>query len=104
MDELREAIKKQGEQTLTRMDAHRATTSDEIHDLGLLAAPTRHPVKLAVEDPPAPYRIVFMDWKMPGMSGIEAGRAIKALPSPPARNASRAARSKANTRSPRRCR
>ena len=34
------------------------TTSDEIHDLGLLAAPTRHPVKLAVEDPPSPYRIV----------------------------------------------
>jgi PAS domain S-box-containing protein len=25
-----------------------------------------------------PYRIVFMDWKMPGMSGIEAARAIKA--------------------------
>ncbi len=38
----------------------------------------------AVRDAPAPYRIVFMDWKMPGMSGIEAGRAIKALPSPPA--------------------
>jgi two-component system sensor histidine kinase/response regulator len=26
----------------------------------------------------SPYRIVFMDWKMPGMSGIEAARAIKA--------------------------
>jgi CheY-like chemotaxis protein len=38
----------------------------------------------AVRDAPAPYRIVFMDWKMPGMSGIDAGRAIKALPSPPA--------------------
>jgi PAS domain S-box-containing protein len=24
-----------------------------------------------------PYRIVFMDWKMPGLSGIEAGREIK---------------------------
>jgi len=38
----------------------------------------------AVRDAPSPYRIVFMDWKMPGMSGIEAGCAIKALPSPPA--------------------
>src|SRR5262249_49417448 len=25
-----------------------------------------------------PYRIVFMDWKMPGVSGVEAARAIKA--------------------------
>ena len=38
----------------------------------------------AVRDASSPYRIVFMDWRMPGMSGIEAGRAIKALPSPPA--------------------
>lgn len=38
----------------------------------------------AVRDASSPYRIVFMDWKMPGMSGIEAGCAIKALPSPPA--------------------
>ncbi len=28
----------------------------------------------------SPYRIVFMDWKMPGMTGIEAARTIKALP------------------------
>ncbi len=28
----------------------------------------------------SPYRIVFMDWKMPGMTGIEAARLIKALP------------------------
>jgi two-component system sensor histidine kinase/response regulator len=38
----------------------------------------------AVRDAPSPYRIVFMDWRMPGMSGIEEGCAIKALPSPPA--------------------
>jgi CheY-like chemotaxis protein/HPt (histidine-containing phosphotransfer) domain-containing protein len=38
----------------------------------------------AVRDAASPYRIVFMDWKMPGMSGIEAGCAIKAMPSPPA--------------------
>ena len=38
----------------------------------------------AVRDASSPYRIVFMDWKMPGMSGIDASRAIKALPSPPA--------------------
>jgi len=31
----------------------------------------------------SPYRIVFMDWKMPGMSGIEAARVIKALPENP---------------------
>jgi PAS domain S-box-containing protein len=38
----------------------------------------------AVRDAALPYRIVFMDWRMPGMSGIDASRAIKALPSPPA--------------------
>ena len=38
----------------------------------------------AVRDAAPQYRVVFMDWRMPGMSGIEAGRAIKALSSPPA--------------------
>jgi signal transduction histidine kinase/CheY-like chemotaxis protein/HPt (histidine-containing phosphotransfer) domain-containing protein len=33
----------------------------------------------------APYDIVFMDWNMPGMSGVEAARAIKAA-RPPARS------------------
>jgi len=31
-----------------------------------------------------PYRLVFMDWKMPGMSGVEAARAIKQEPNAPA--------------------
>ncbi len=30
----------------------------------------------------APYRIVFMDWSMPGMTGIEAARAIKSAEGP----------------------
>ena len=33
-------------------------------------------VRAAVADP---YEVVFLDWQMPGMDGIEAGQAIKAL-------------------------
>ena len=52
---------------------HEAPSAREGIELVRLAAERREP-----------YEIVFIDWQMPGLDGIETGKLIQALPNLPA--------------------
>ena len=41
--------------------------------------------ELEKEAKPHPYKLVVMDWKMPGMDGIKASEVIKRHPEPPSK-------------------